>query len=283
MNQETFRKFIENHIRNNSFKTKEDLYRYLLSLRTKNINYIITDEDVKELLKLYDELHIQTEVPLEIQNYTNKKLDDKNYIVSEQADRVLKTTGNSQEFIQEFKNTQNEILAHSKDGDTNAKEVFNKMADTKKEEVTLIPISEAITKQDIDTELLYKIKFFISKSPLNPYEFKVNTENGVLFNIETNELYEVRKNENTGEYEIFIGGEIGYNDTNNLENSNETLANDHDEEQLYQESKQNVKVRKLVKEKYPANAAFANISILLLNIVSFAIIGLSIYLLLSNK
>ena len=283
MNQETFRKYIENHIRNNSFKTKEDLYRYLLSLKNKNINYIITDEDIKELLKSYDELHSKIEVPLEMQNYTNKKLDDKNYIVSEEADRVLKTTGNSEEFVQEFKNTQNEILAHSKDGNTNAKEIFNKIADTKKEEVTLIPISEAVTKPDIDSELLYKIKFFISKSKLNPYSFKIDTETGVLFNIETNELYEVRKNENTGEYEIFIGGEIRYNDTNNLENSNETLANDHEEEQLYQESKENVKVRKLVKEKYPNNAAFAKIGLLLLNLISFTIIGLSIYILLSIK
>lgn len=285
MNQEKFRKFIENHIRNNSFKTKEDLYRYLLSLRTKNINYIITDEDIKELLKLYDELHIQIEVPLEMKNYTNKKLDDKNYIVSEEADRVLKTTENSQEFIQEFKNTQNEILAHSKDGDTNAKEVFNKIADTKKEEITLIPLSEAVIKQDIDTELLYKINFFISKSKLNPYSFKIDTETGVFFNIETNELYEVRKNENTNQYEIFADGEIRYDNTNNLEDNDETLENDHEEELQYSESieKQNVKVRKLVKDRHPGNAAFAKVGLLLLNLVSFTIIGLSIYILLSNK
>ena len=52
MNKEQFIKYIENHIRSNSFKTKEDLYRYLLSLQKREINYIITEEDIKELLQI---------------------------------------------------------------------------------------------------------------------------------------------------------------------------------------------------------------------------------------
>lgn len=285
MSKEQFKNYIETNIRNNNFKSKEDLYRYLLSLKNQNINYIITEDDIKEILNLYDELHIQVEVPLDMKNYTNKKLGEQNYIVAEQADRILKTNNDSTEFIHEFKNTQNEILAHSQDGNTNAQEVFNKIADTQKEEVKLITLNDAILAKDIDTELLHKIKFFITRSKVNPNAFRVDITSGIFFNRETNELYEVRKNENTNQYEIFSGGEIRYDNTNNLEESNESLKNDHEEELQYSESleKKNVKVRKLVPMKNPNNAAFTKFGLLFLNLVSFTIIGFSIYILLSNK
>lgn len=285
MTKEQFKKYIEAHIRNNSFKTKEDLYRYLLSLQKREINYIITEEDIKELLKLFDELHKEIEIPLDMRKYTNKQLDDKNFIVSETEDRILKTEGNSKEFITEFKNTQNEMMAHSQDGNANAKEVFDKIADTQKEEIKLISLYEAINVPNIDSELLHKIKFFITTSNLNPHEFKVDLTNGIFYNNEKNELYEVRKNTNTNQMEIFVSGEIRYDNSNNLENSGETLENDHDEELQHQQSIENpkTKVRKLMPRKNNNNAAFAKVGLLLLNLISFTIIGISLYVLLANK
>lgn len=282
MDNKELNKYMENLIRANRFKTKEELYKYILELRKRNIALIITEEDIKKILRMYDEMHMQKEIPLDMKDYTNKKLDDKNYVVSEQDDRVLKTNGNSTEFIKEFKNTQNEILAHSQDGNTNAKETFRKIADTKKEEVNLVSLHEIVTSPSVDAELLQKIKFFITRSKLNPYSFKVDIKTGVFYNVETNELYEVRKNENTNQYEIFVSGEIRYGDTTNQANVSETLENDHNEK-LYQNEKENVKVRKLVPKRNLNNAAFAKIGILLLNFVSLIIIGASIYILLYNK
>lgn len=286
MNGEQLKKHIEIQIRDNRFKTKEELYKYLLGLRKREISYIITDEDIKELLKMYDELHKEIEVPLNMQNYTNKQLDKKNYIVAEEENRILKTTGNATEFITEFKETQNEILAHSQDGSTNAAEVFNKIADTQKEENKLMSIQEAIALREIDQELLHKIKYFITRKEINPYEFQVDVTNGIFYNTTNHELYEIRKNTDNNQYEIFAGGEIRYDNTNNIESSNETLENDHEEEQIYTEEleKKNIKVRKLVPTKYPNNAAFTKIGLLVvLNLVSFTVIGISLYILLLNK
>ena len=282
MDNKELNKYIENLIRTNKFPTKEDLHKYLIELRKRNIALIITDEDIKKMLQLYDVMHMQKEIPLDMKDYTNKTLDNKNFVVSEQDDRILKTDGNSTEFIKEFKDTQNEILAHSQDGNINARETFRKMADVKKEEITLIPLHEVITSPTVDSELLQKIKFFVTKSKLNPYSFKVNLKTGVFYNVETNELYEVRKNENTNQYEIFVSGEIRYGDTVNQAGVSETLENDHNEE-LYQQSKEKVKVRKLVPRRNPNNAAFAKVGLLLLNMVSLAIIGASLYVLLYNK
>lgn len=270
---------IQIQINNNVFKSKEDLYKYLLSLKQQGTNILLTEKDIEELLKLYDELHLQSEIPLSMENYSNKSINDRNFIVSESDDRILRTTGNSTDFIKEFKNTQNEIMAYKQDGTTNSQEVFNKIAETKKEELTLIPLYEAIRSQMIGQELLYKIKFFITRAQINPYEYKVDIETGIFYNGETNEVYEVRKNENTNQYEIYISGEIKYDNTTNIEESQETLQNDKDEEKMYEESRNKPKTRKLIPPRNLNNAAFTKIGFLILNIISFIIISISIIIL----
>lgn len=270
---------IQIQINNNVFKSKEDLYRYLLVLKQQGTNILLTEKDIEELLKLYDELHLQSEIPLSMENYSNKSINDRNFIVSETDDRILRTTGNSTDFIKEFKNTQNEIMAYKQDGTTNSQEVFNKIAETKKEELTLIPLYEAIRSQMIGQELLYKIKFFITRAQINPYAYKVDIETEIFYNGETNEVYEVRKNENTNQYEIYISGEIKYDNTTNIEESQETLQNDKDEEKMYEESRNKPKTRKLIPPRNLNNAAFTKIGFLILNIISFIIISISIIIL----
>lgn len=270
---------IQIQINNNVFKSKEDLYRYLLVLKQQGTNILLTEKDIEELLKLYDELHLQSEIPLSMENYSNKSINDRNFIVSESDDRILRTTGNSTDFIKEFKNTQNEIMAYKQDGTTNSQEVFNKIAETKKEELTLIPLYEAIRSQMIGQELLYKIKFFITRAQINPYAYKVDIETEIFYNGETNEVYEVRKNENTNQYEIYISGEIKYDNTTNIEESQETLQNDKDEEKMYEESRNKPKTRKLIPPRNLNNAAFTKIGFLILNIISFIIISISIIIL----
>ena len=280
-----FKQDIQKQIRNNYFRSKEELYEYILKLN-KNINSsALTNQEIEELLELYDELHTKSESPLDMENYSNKKLDNKNFIVSEADKRVLKTTENTNEFIHEFKQTQNQILAHNQDGTTNAREVFNKLADTKKEEITLLPLHEAIIDPNVDKEIIYKIKFLITKMQINPYSFKVNITTGIFYNYETNEMYEVRKNEKTNQYEIYVSGEIKYDNTNNIENEQENTLSDHDEENIHKETKNKPKVRtrKPEQPRYFNNAAFTNIGFLIISITSLTIIGILIGIIILNK
>lgn len=283
MDNNQLKKYIENHIRNHSFKTKDELYKYLLELKKQQNNYALTEQDFEEFFKLFDALHMTNEIPLDMENYTNKPLNGQNYIVSEQAHRVLKTEANSHDFINEFKTTQNQIYAHGQDGEANAEEVFNKMADTQKEETTLVALHEAVAQDKIEQELLHKIRFFITKMKENPHVYKINIQNGIFYNIETHEIYEVRKNENTNQYEIFVGGEVRYDNTNNIENNQETIKNEHDEEKLEDLNKENVKVRRLVPQHNLNNAAFTRIGFLILNVISFTIVAISIVAILLTR
>jgi len=279
MNNNKLISSIQSQINNNVFKSKEHLYKYLLALKQQETNILLTEKDIEELLKLYDELHLQSEIPLSMENYSNKSIDDKNFIVSETDDRILRTTGNSKDFIKEFKNTQNEIMTYKQDGTTNSQEVFNKIAETKKEELTLIPLHEAIRLQMINQELLYKIKFFVTRAQINPYAYKVDIKTGIFYNGETNEVYEVRRNENTNQYEIYVSGEIKYDNTTNIESKSETLQSGKIEEQQHEESINNPKTKKLTPPRNQNNAAFTKIGFLILNIISFIIIAISIIIL----
>lgn len=281
MNENILKNNIEKQIINNYFKSKEELYKYIL--KSNELGNILTPKDIEELLKLYDELNIKNSSPLDMKTYSNKTLEDKNFIVSEESDRILKTQENSNEFITEFKQVQNQILAYNQDGNVNAKEVFNKLADTQKEEITLIPIYEAIEDKNINTELMKKIKFLISKTSENPYSFKVDINNEIFYNPETNEMYEVRKNEQTNQYEIYVSGELKYNNTNNIKNEQENIQNDHDEEVSYEQTIDKPKVRKLERKSFFNNAAFTNIGFLIISITTFMVIGISIAVTLIKK
>lgn len=281
MNENILKNNIEKQIRNNYFKSKEELYKYIL--KSNELGNVLIPKDIEELLKLYDELNIKNSSPLDMKTYSNKTLEDKNFIVSEESDRILKTQENSNEFITEFKQVQNQILAYNQDGNVNAKEVFNKLADTQKEEITLIPIYEAIEDKNINTELMYKIKFLISKISENPYSFKVDINNEIFYNPETNAMYEVRKNEQTNQYEIYVSGELKYDNTNNIKNEQENIQNDHDEEVSYEQTIDKPKVRKLERKSFFNNAAFTNIGFLLISITTFMVIGISIAVTLIKK
>ena len=63
---------IESQIRNNYFNTKEDLYKYLLELKINQQNQLLTEKEITILLNLYDELHSKNEIPLDMNNYSNK-------------------------------------------------------------------------------------------------------------------------------------------------------------------------------------------------------------------
>lgn len=263
---------LENQIKNNNFKSKEDLNRYIVNLKQRGFISSNDNQKVENLLKLYDELNSRTDNPLNMEGYKNVSLENQELIVSTNNDRILKTDSNHGEIEKEFMQVQNEMTANRQEL-VNANDVFEKIADTKKEEVTLLFMSEVFNKDNIDLEILQKIKFFITNKYINPYNYKVNIQNGIFYNIETDEVLEVRKDSETNEYKIYRGNEIVY--------ENEPQALEKEEESKIYE-KNNTKVRRLVKEdnKPFNNQAFSKISFLILNIIIFI---MSIYFIIIFK
>lgn len=263
---------LENQIKNNNFKSKEDLNRYIVYLKQRGFISSNDNQKVENLLKLYDELNSHTDNPLNMEGYKNVSLENQELIVSTNNDRILKTDSNHGEIEKEFMQTQNEMTANRQEL-VNTNDVFEKIADTKKEEVTLLFISEVFNKDNIDLEILQKIKFFITNKYINPYNYKVDIQNGIFYNIETNEVLEVRKDSETNEYKIYRGSEIVY------ENESQVLEK---EEESKNYEKKNIKVRRLVKEDNRTfnNAAFSKISFLILNIIIFI---MSIYFIIIFK
>jgi len=264
---------IERRIKNNFFKSKEELTKYIFYLKENGfLNQDELEQKMPELLGKYDELNQTSDMPLNMENYKGVGLENQNLIVGTEQERILKTLESKDDLNKEFKQVQNEIVANNQDALTNADVIFNHMADNQKEELSLISLSEAITKDNLDIELLEKLKFFVSNKYINPYSYKTDIENGIFYNTETSEVLEVRKDEATNKYQIYKGSEIVYGDE--LEESNEMKLNNDipEEEKSYEDkSKNKPKIRVL---RPPSmndynNAAFSKMNFLLLVISMF--------------
>jgi len=286
INSQIILRSLEYQIKNNEFSSKENLMNHLIYLRNTGVSpEILTNDKIQEFLNLYDSLTQKEELPLDMQQHSGIELGNQNLIVSKKTDQVLKTLEGTSSFVEEFKQVGNEITAASTDGLVNADTVFEHMAEHQKEEVKLIPVIEAISRNDIGREMLSKIRFFITNKYVNPYSFQVNIENGIFYNIETGEVFEVRLNHDTNQYEIHKGNEVVYG-SNKHETSNELqepqLESDKLEEEMAYESRLNkpkVRVRKPEEQRYYNNAAFTKISFLVINIITFTLLIAMIVLL----
>ena len=301
-------KEIENRIKSNSFNSKEELVNYLNSLRQNNqIDINLLNERYMSLLKLYDDTMIASD-SLNISNYKDASLEDKNFIVSSNDGRVLESNSNTP-LKEEFESVQNEMAVNGENGIANADQVFNYMEKYKKTEASLMPLSN-LNINIIDADMLEKIKFFISNNRNNIFDYKVDISRGLFINVNTNDIYEVRKNPETGQFEIFKGGSAMYLSTpemdpngNDVERVNEIpemtdeeletyINNNHlsqaqidalyERQSRVRQAKQ-TKVKKLVRVRNNAldNAAFAKLSLLSIIIVISSV--LFAYLLLSLK
>lgn len=271
---------LESQIKNNQFNSKDQLVEYLVNLRNKGLSQL-DNQQMQELLNLFDSLHKKEDTPLDMQNYSSVGLENQDLITSKENDRVLKTLQGTSAFSDEFRQTQNEIIANNQDGMVNADTVFEHMATHEKEEMSLISLTEAISRDDIQIEVLNKIKFFITNSYVNPYSFKVDLASGIFYNVETDEVYEVRKNVDTNQYEIYRGSEKVYG--NNTAENEQEVTNDMDPEKMAYESTLNkpmVRVRKPEDHRrYTGNAAFTKVGLLVINIITFALLITMIVLL----
>lgn len=281
-NYQTILLGLEQQIRNNNFTSKEELNNYIIYLKNNLISSeVLSNEKVLELLNLYDSIHQTDTAELDMRNYKGFSLNDQNFIISTQTDTVLKT--NSSNINKEFKQVQNEITSSkTKDELANSDIVFAEMKENRKEELTLLSINEVLQRDDIDSEVLRKIRFFINNEYINPYSYKVDINTGLFYNQETKEMFEVRKNPQTGNYEIYKGSEVEYSKTNkteehsneslegnnNLENEDQEKTKDMDEQQMLYKPK----VRRLIKPTNLNNAAFVKSSFIVIGICIFSVI-----------
>lgn len=263
---------IERRIRTNDFENKEELSRYIIDLKNRGF---ISQEQITQLLSLYDELHNVTDMPLDMEKYKGVGLENQSLIVSTETDQILKTMEGHEDISKEFKKVQNEIIANSDDALSNADTIFKHMASTQKEEVNLIPLSEIHTKENIDLEILQKIRYFISNKYINPYAFRVDIESGIFYNMETSEVLEVRKNETTNQYQIYRGSEIVYGESYQNEespdNTDQMVNEDRSEEEKAYENRNKPITRTLrpPQIRHYDNAAFSKMNFLILIIVMF--------------
>lgn len=274
---------IEQAIQNQKFSSKEKLIEYLLEIQKKEI--LKDKTKLEKLLNLYDNLYSKTNSSLDMSQYESVSTENKDLIVSKNEERVLNTTKGASQYANEFHSVQNSIIASNSHGQVNSNDVFDHMAKYQKEELNLISIEDAISKNNIEIEILNKIKFFITNINIDIQIFKVDITTGIFYNKETDEIYEVRKNNITNQFEIYKG-------SNRLHNSNETNTESETANQTLTEvdpayetdgnelNKPKTRVKKLDNPlQNRNNAAFANFGFIIINILSFVFLTAMIILL----
>lgn len=269
---------LERKIKNNKFSTKDELFNEMVRLRNSGVGATLDNRKMRELLDLFDSIKKLEELPLDMSSYKNTEYNDDKLIIRTDSNRVLTTNGSST-INEEFKQQQNEIMANNKGGNTNADEVFERMSKYQKNEMNLISITDAKLLDSISLNLLNKIKFFLSNTNLNPNVIKVDIKTEAIYDIEANEVYEVKEVEGKKEYEI-------YNNKKKIEkNPTMTYSENSDVEELeYEENKQQTeleqtkfkaKVRTLKKENnfHIGNSAFTKFGLLLTNIITISLLA----------
>lgn len=163
-------------------------------------DYQMYSARVKNLLEEFDKNH---EAQINSSDYKQMQVDNKNYIVSNEG-KVLEqdASKNMGELSQEFKSKQNEMVgSKSEDSLNNAKEVYGIM-EKEKLESKFIPLSK-VDVNNVPQELIMKVNFMIKNPNINYNDFQVDVERGTFINTKDNELYDVRRDVNTNQFQLF--------------------------------------------------------------------------------
>ena len=171
---------------------------------------------------------------------------------------------------------QHEITYKSNETLNNSNENFKPTNDHAKKEIQIKSLTDIIQNpfENINKEVFMKIRYLITEQHIDPRMFKINLETGMFYNIENSDIYEVKRNHETGKYEININGIRVYKN-NSLEQNENNIEKEQDSNTY-----NNIKVRRLIKSDNN-NAAFTKIGFLLINILTF--ITLITMMLLLNK
>lgn len=242
---------LERKINSNYFKSKDELISYVEEIRKNyQLDMNLFNSKLKELLSLYD----KNNTNIDMSNFKDVKLGDNTYIVSGEDDKVIKTDREQGELAKEFREVQNDMIANDPARqDINADAIFDRMEKYQKESSTMMPLSN-LNIEIIDKDMLDKIRFFIQNGNVNIFEYQVDISNGIFFNVNTNELFEVRKNPNTLKYGIYKGGEVSYTNGSNDINNNSIINNisSYTEEELVnfqQDTKLSSEVKQTIEEE----------------------------------
>lgn len=242
---------LERKISNNYFKSKDELISYVEEIRKNyQLDMNLFNSKLKELLSLYD----KNNTNIDMSNFKDVKLGDNTYIVSGEDYKVLKTDREQGELAEEFREVQNDMIVNDPARqDINADAIFDRMEKYQKESSTMMPLSN-LNIEIIDKDMLDKIRFFVQNGNVNIFEYQVDISNGIFFNVNTNELFEVRKNPNTLKYEIYKGGEVSYTNGSNDINNNSIINNisSYTDEELInfqQDAKVSLEVKQTIEEE----------------------------------
>lgn len=266
---------LEEQIKDNQFKSKNELIERINKL--KEYGRIPADDSYKEVMKLldlYDSLNKVNDIPLDTDKYKSVQVEDANVIISTAEDKMLRTMDEVSSISDEFKQIQNQMVASSKDGMVNADNAFNHMANYQREEVKFLSIDEVFLRDDVDVEILRKIKFFLENKYIDPHDYKVDIVNGLFYNSDTDDVVEIRKNDVTLEYEMYRNNKLVSGNNRRME---EDMGYEDTKEELDYGARQNVKVKKLTLNNN--NMAFSKIGFLVLNIATFiAVLTMLVFL-----
>ena len=273
---------IEKRIKTNFFNNKEDISKYVNSLKERGF---LTEEEINELLGIYDNLNQTSDMPLQMDNYKGVQVQspETNLIVGTQERKILATEASPENITQEFKEKQNQIIAaNGTETPVEAPEIFAKMVATDKIELQMMSIPETLSKANIDKDVYEKIRYFITNKNLNPEYYYVDPQTGIFYNMDVPEILEVRKDPATNQYHIYRDNEIVYEDGAHsrdaeqtgmisMESSNINSQEDLQPEGMEAPKKDDVKRKVLRREptNYMDNAAFSNMNFLLLIISMF--------------
>lgn len=139
------------------------------------------------------------------------------------------------------------------------------MNNIQKEEISFIPLTEAIYRNDLDIETYSKLRFFITHSQIDPQLIVIDLQKNIFYNTVTYEVYEVINNPHNNQYEI-----VKHKNINQQQSQHTTNLN---------MSKPKVRTRKLEQPPFMNNAAFTKIGFLIMNIVTLSLLIATIILL----
>jgi len=222
--EEMLIKNLQYQIRHKEFNSKEELNNYLIELKNKGLSHLNSEQE-KSLLVMFEQL---------------QNMDNKHSTLNEKTEFYN---------FSSLKTIEDNVSTTS---------VVNEPVHNNEEIPELVALTDIVYIEQVEKELLYKVKFFITNSGMNINAFAVNLNNSLFYNTETNTIYEVRKNpENGKQYEII---------------------NKSEKAKLF---KHKVKTKKLDNQTTSniQNAAFTRVGFLVINILTFAMLTTMIILL----
>ena len=220
-------------ILDNEFATKDDLLNFINKYKEVIINdpyinqefqesFIKLNEEsyndmTKMLLEYYDKQKKEDLVGLELEGISAFEVEDKDYIKVVKPDgsiTILDDSVSKENFVEQFKDKQNEMVSAQTADSTENKEVIIEAMEKEKEEINL-ESSENLNIRELTYEEKKEFAAIMNISDADEINFLVDPSRNLYINKDTSEVYFVNKNED-GNLEVRQANEIS-SETNHME------------------------------------------------------------------